>query len=274
MNSRVRVCSRVLVVWGMLLVCAWSSEERWWTRSSLVLPEPERPVLWHAEIAGGAEHLNGNESGNAVKGRWLGVVRYKRLSTYIDGNVDYQDKDYGQLGSIKQTSYMTRGTLRYDLYKEWYTSAGVVSERDDPAFIARRESAFWGIGQHRLLPGNVSLSLFGAYGHERSRYNKTVAALFDVTDTDDRAGAIVLSQQLRWQATPQFAISQDGMLVSYIEGDQRDRWKVGGGPELSLLPHLSLMVRYEARIEDNPVLQAISGDRRNESVTVMLRLHY
>lgn len=274
MKKRIWLRVYVLAVCSIAVSVRSAPPDRWWTRSSLTLPEQEKPLLWHVEIAGGAEYLNGNESGNAFKGRWLGVVRHRRVSAYLDGNVDSQDKDYGQMGSVRQISYMARGTLRYDLYKEFYTSAGVVTERDDTAFIARRDSLFWGIGQQMTLPANVELILFGAYGRERSHYDETMAGHFGVAETSEPASAVILSQQLRWQANPQVALSQDGMLVMYVDGGQEDRWQIGGGPEFTLLPNLSLLVRYEARIEDNPVLQAISGETLNEKVTVMLKLSY
>lgn len=272
MNVRMRVAGYLMA--SMLFVVSGNAEpaEDWWTRSSLTLPEPDSPWQFHIEISGGGEYLNGNESGETLRGQWLAVLRRGRISLYHDGYVDFQDKDYGQLGSIRQIAYMANSMLRYDLYKELYTAVGYITERDDATFIESRDSWFGGIGQRWSLPGNVSLHLFGALGREHANYDEDVAEAFSVTETESRDSALILSQKLRYEMSSTLAWVQDSLFVTYFDGDQRDRWQFGIGPEISVLPKLSLHILYEQRIEDNPVLEAISGKERNESLLTILRL--
>lgn len=276
--ERRRLAGAALIAGALMLATGTSMAaggEEWWTRSWLRETDPTNGFRTHIELSGGGESLAGNESGWKATGRAMIALRRRRLTFYEDGSYNLEDKDYGLLGSSKRTTYMARETLRWDLGEKIYTSGGLVSERDDVTFIESRQGLFCGLGYDADFGKRLQMTFYGAWGSDSVAYN-TGGPIAGIYAGPQRQSdhAVILSVRAVWQVLDDVSLRPDWLYVVYTGDELKNRQEAGVALQFNVDQNLSMVLRYERRTEDNPVLEAIGGDPLNTALKWMFKISY
>jgi hypothetical protein len=250
-------------------------EGRWWDRNANSISPPVDALLLHHEGSFAFSDYSGNTHGSSYSLSGLFVQRKHQFSNYLRAGLLRQDVTYGALGyesGRTDTRTLTVSDhVRYDVGAISYLALGGEHYSDTITYIDARNSIFAGAGAIVEPSPTLVLDFFAGYGYTDLEYDPTISALIGVPPHEYSDGILVRAYA-RWQVYQQAAISQDFTGMHYLDRELGERVTSTTSLDLAVSRHVSLVLSYIIKDEQNAVVTATGADELDTTFTIALKL--
>jgi len=250
-------------------------EARWWDRNANSVSPQIPTLLLHQEGSFAFSDYSGNTHGSSYSLSGLFVQRKHQFSNYLRAGLLRQDVTYGaygyESGRTDTRTVTVSDHVRYDVGKVFYLAFGGEHYSDTITYIDARNSIFAGVGAIVEPTPTLVLDFFAGYGYTDLQYDPTISELVGIPPHEYSDGFLVRAYA-HWQAFRQAAISQDFTGMHYLDRELGERMTSTTSLDLAVSRHVSLVLSYIIKDEQNAVVTATGADELDTTFTIALKL--